>query len=100
MNNIKNNVFRHKNGAAGYTNIKKMTDIEATSPMILYIGDNKYTANDISKMIQCLVDNTYARFGEQLFWQTVGIPMGKNCVKLMGDLFLYCYGNELFRYHH
>ena len=30
-------------------------------------GDNKYTANDICKMIEFLVDNIYVRFGGQLF---------------------------------
>ena len=30
-------------------------------------GDNKYTANDVCKMIEFLVDNIYVRFGGQLF---------------------------------
>ena len=30
-------------------------------------GDNKYTANDICKMVEFLVDNIYVRFGGQLF---------------------------------
>ena len=30
-------------------------------------GDNKYTANDICKMIEFLVDNIYVRFDGQLF---------------------------------
>ena len=30
-------------------------------------GDNKYTANDIFKMIEFLVDNIYVRFDGQLF---------------------------------
>ena len=42
-------------------------------------GDNKYTANDICKMTEFLVDNIYVRFGAQLFRQMVGIPMGTNC---------------------
>ena len=29
-------------------------------------SDNKYTANDICKMIEFLVDNIYVRFGGQL----------------------------------
>ena len=33
----------------------------------------------------------YVRFGEQLFRQTVGIPMGTNCALLLADLFLYSY---------
>ena len=57
-------------------------------------GDNKYTANDICKMIEFLVDNIYIRFGGQLFRQMVGIPMGTNCAPLLADLFLYSYENE------
>ena len=57
-------------------------------------GDNKYTANDICKMIEFLVDNIYVRFGGQLFRQMVGILMGTNCAPLLADLFLYSYENE------
>ena len=57
-------------------------------------GDNKYTTNDICKMIEFLVDNIYVRFGGQLFRQMVGIPMGTNCVPLLANLFLYSYENE------
>ena len=56
--------------------------------------DNKYTANDICKMTEFLVDNIYVRFGRQLFQQTVGIPMRTNCAPLLADLFLYSYENE------
>ena len=45
-------------------------------------------------MIEFLVDNIHARFGGQLFRQTVGIPMGTNRAPLLADLFLYSYENE------
>ena len=51
------------------------------------------TSNDICKMTEFLVDNIYVRFGEQLFRQMVGIPMGTNCAPLLADLFLYSYEN-------
>ena len=57
-------------------------------------GDNKYTADDICKMIEFLVDNIYVRLGGQLFRQMVGIPMGTNCAPLLANLFLYSYENE------
>ena len=57
-------------------------------------GDNKYTASDICKMIECLVDNIYVRFGGQLFRQTVGISIETNCAPLLADLFLYSHENE------
>ena len=57
-------------------------------------GVNKYTAYDICKMIEFLVDNIYFRFGGQLFRQLVGIPMVTNCSPLVADLFPYSYENE------
>ena len=74
MNNIINNAFKHKNGALN--------------------GDNKYTAKDICKMTEFLMDNIYVRFGVQLFRQMIGIPMGTNCAPLLADLFLYSYENK------
>ena len=40
------------------------------------------------------MDNIYVRFGGQLFWQMVGIPVGRNCAPLLADLFLYSYEND------
>ena len=57
-------------------------------------GDNKYTSNAICKMIEFLVDNIYVRFGEQLFRQMAGIPIGTSCALLLADLFLYSYKNQ------
>ena len=93
MNNIINNAFKHKKGATRYTHIKvgRNKSHFTSDPLN---GDNKYTANDICKMIEFLVDNIYIRFGGQLFRQMVGIPMGTNCAPLLADLFLYSYENE------
>jgi hypothetical protein len=33
-------------------------------------------------------------FGDQVFQQSVGIPMGTNCAPLLADLFLYSYEAE------
>ena len=92
MNSIINNAFKYKNGATRYTHIKvgRNKSYVTSDPLN---GDNKYTANDICKMIEFLVDNIYVRFGEQLFRQMVGIPMGTNCAPLLADLFLYSYEN-------
>ena len=93
MNNIINNAFKHKNGATRYTHIKVHRNKSCFTSDPLN-GDNKYTAKDIRKMIEFLVDNIYARFGGQLFRQMVGIPMGTNYAPLLADLFLYSYKNE------
>ena len=93
MNNIINNAFEHKNGITRYTHMKvgRNESYFTSDPLN---GDNKYTANDICKMIEFLVDNIYVRFGGQLFRQMVAIRMGTNCAPLLADLFLYSYENE------
>ena len=40
------------------------------------------------------MDNIYIRFGNKLYRQIVGIPMGTNCAPLVADLFLFCYERE------
>ena len=53
-----------------------------------------YTADNICKMIEFLIDNIFVQFGGHLFRQVIGIPMGTNCAPLLADLFLYSYENE------
>ena len=40
-------------------------------------------------MLKFLIDNIFVIFGGRVFQQTVGIPMGTNCVPPLADLFLY-----------
>ena len=40
---------------------------------------NKYSEDDIIKMLKFLVDNVFVVFAGKVFQQTVGIPMGTNC---------------------
>ena len=53
----------------------------------------KYSDED-KAMLGFLVDNIYVVFGDKVFQQTVGIPMGTNCAPLLADLFLYSYEAE------
>ena len=53
-----------------------------------------YTADNICKMIEFLIENIFVQFGGCLFRQVIGIPMGTNCAPLLADLFLYSYENE------
>ena len=53
-----------------------------------------YTADNISKMIEFLIDNIFVQFGGCLFHQVIGIPMGTNCAPLHADHFLYLSENE------
>ena len=41
-----------------------------------------------------VLDNIYIRFGNKLYRQIVGIPMGINCAPLVADLFLFCYERD------
>ena len=93
MNKIINNAFKHKNGPTRYSDIKvcRNKSYFTNDPLN---GDNKYTANDICKMTEVLVDNIYVRFGGELFRQMVGIPVGTNCAPLLADLFLCSCENE------
>ena len=70
MNNIINNAFKHKNGAPRYTDIKvgRNKSYFTSDPLN---GDNKYTANDICKMIEFLVDNFSDKWLAFLWEQTV-----------------------------
>ena len=52
---------------------------------------NKYSEDDIIKMLEFLVYIIFVDFAEKVFQQTVGIPMGTNCAPLLADLFLYSY---------
>ena len=51
---------------------------------------NKYSEDDIIKMLEFLVDNIYVVFAGMVFQQIVGIPMETNCA----DIFLYSYMYE------
>ena len=57
-------------------------------------GDNLYTADQICRMVEVLIDNIFVRFGGCLFRQIIGIPMGTNCPPLVADLYLYSYESE------
>jgi hypothetical protein len=42
-------------------------------------------------MLESLMDNIFVMLGGRVFQQTVGIPMGTNCVPFLTDTFLYSY---------
>ena len=42
-----------------------------------------YTADNICKMIEFLIDNIFVQVGGRLFRQMTGIPMGTNCASLL-----------------
>ena len=52
---------------------------------------NKYSEDDIIKMLEFLVDNIFVVFAGKVFQQTVGIQMGTNCAPLLVAFFLYSF---------
>ena len=85
------NSFKRRNGSNRSTHIKitsgKGYFIDTINPG----GDNLYTADQICRMVEFLIDNIFVKFGGCLFRQVIGIPMGTNCAPLLADLFLYSY---------
>ena len=56
--------------------------------------DNLYTADQICRMVEFLIDNIFVKFGGCLFRQVIGIPVGTNCAFFLADLLLYSYESE------
>jgi hypothetical protein len=80
--------FLHQNGKGKYSYL-----VVSHSHTYFVIHDpdstRKYSEVDIIDILGFLIDNIFVVFGNQIFQQTVGIPMGTNCVPLLDDLFLY-----------
>ena len=89
------NAFRRKGRSVRYTHIKFTRSKGYFTHDINGGGYNMYTADNICRMIEFLIDNTFVQFGGCLFHQVIGIPMGTNCAPLLADLFLYSHENEL-----
>ena len=50
-------------------------------------------------MVEFLIDDIYVEFsGHILYQQTVGIPMGTNCVPLVADVFFYSYEADVVQH--
>ncbi|KAK3088048.1 hypothetical protein FSP39_013922 [Pinctada imbricata] len=62
-----------------------------------YKSYKSWTCSDLCSALSFLFDNIYVRFGENLYKQVVGIPMGTNCAPLVADLFLYTYEKEFIQ---
>ena len=58
---------------------------------------NKYSEDDIIKMLEFLIDNIFVVFARKVFQQTVAIPMVTNCAPLLDDISLYSYEAEFIQ---
>ena len=88
------NSFKRRDGSNRYTNTKIMSGKGYFIDTINPDGDNLYTADQICRMVEFLIDNIFVESGGCLFRQVIGILMGTSCVPLLADLFLYSYENE------
>ena len=83
------NAFRYKNGKKRYEYIvvgyNSTYFVKNTSN-----AKNKYTENDIIRMLDYLIDNIFVECGGVIFQQIIGIP-------LLADLFLYSYEAEFIQ---
>ena len=96
IKDIIHNSFFYKNGNRRYTFlvlnrdsgyfVKEKTD-----------SNKYYTEDTIIKMLEFLIDNIFVMFGDIVFQQTIGIPMGTNCAPLLADLFLHSYEAEFLQ---
>ena len=87
--NLVHNAFRKKDGSVRYTHIKVTRVKEYFTHDINGGRDGMYTADNICRMIELLIDNIFVQFGGCLLRQMIVIPMGTNCAPLLADLFLY-----------
>ena len=53
-----------------------------------------WSCQNVCDALTFLLDNIFIRFGDKLYRQVVGIPMGTNCAPLVADLFLFCYERD------
>jgi hypothetical protein len=53
-----------------------------------------FTCDEVIKLINWLIDNTYVTVGNQVFKQCIGIPMGTDCAPYLANLFLFSYEFE------
>ena len=50
-----------------------------------------FSCDEFCDLFEFLISNIYVRFGEELFRQIIGIPMGTNCAPLLANLYLFFY---------
>ena len=53
-----------------------------------------WTCFEVCEALTFLLDNIFVRYGNSIYRQVIGIPMGTNCAPLVADLFLYCYERD------
>ena len=50
-----------------------------------------FNCDEVCEMLKWLIDNIYVTFGNKVFRQCIGIPMGTDCAPFLANLFLFYY---------
>ena len=58
------------------------------------LGKWAFTNVDLVEMFTFLIENIYVTFGDMVYRQIIGIPMGSDCAPIVADLFLFYYEFE------
>ena len=67
-----------------------------------WVAENKsnsvtFNSSTLKNAIKYLLDNCFFRFGNKIFRQIIGIPMGSDPAPFLANLFLYFYENKWIR---
>ena len=78
---------------------EKKSFIACNTERAFFTNDNyeKYTmwtCEQVCDSLVFLLDNIFVQYGDSIYQQVIGIPMGTNCAPLIADLFLYCYESD------
>ena len=82
--------------------IKQAFEDSKKSFISVYKNDARWTDNPkkttfsldckgMIRLLNWLIDNIYVTFGDKVFRQKIGIPMGTDCAPFLANLFLYSY---------
>ena len=85
--------------------IKTAFDTSKKSFISVYKNDARWTdspkeetlsldCKKVTRLLYWLIDNIYVTFGDKVFRQKIGIPMGTDCAPFLANLFLYSYEYE------
>jgi hypothetical protein len=70
-----------------YSNDARWTDSPKKTTLAL-------DCKKVVRLLNWLIDNIYVTFGDKVFRQKIGIPMGTDCAPFLANLFLYSYEYE------
>ena len=56
-----------------------------------------FSRQEFIKCINYLIDNCFIKYGNQIFQQIIGIPMGSNCASHLANIFLFIYESSFVK---